>query len=108
MFRISHVITTHRQHDRRCLAEIRELFESAFPDYASEPDYIPRKLTEQASKGIPAILLAAHGDDDRVLASPWPIISSRSNTRTSTSSSPAANVGGEAKAVLYTRRFART
>jgi acetoin utilization deacetylase AcuC-like enzyme/ribosomal protein S18 acetylase RimI-like enzyme len=67
MFRISHIIGVHRQHDRRCLEEIRELFEAAFPDYASDPEYIPRKLNEQAARGIPAILLAAHGDGDRVI-----------------------------------------
>jgi len=66
MFRISHVIGTHRQHDRRCLSEVRELFEAAFPDFASQPDYIPRKLIDQSSRGIPAILLAAHGEGDRV------------------------------------------
>ncbi len=32
MFRISHIIGVHRQHDRRCLEEIHELFEAAFPD----------------------------------------------------------------------------
>ena len=67
MFRISHIIGVHREADRRSLDEIRELFNSAFPDYADDPDYIPRKLNEQAARGIPAILLAAHGDADRVI-----------------------------------------
>ena len=67
MFRISHVSGTHREHDRDRLAEIRELFESAFPDFASQPDYIPKKLVDQASRGIPAVLLAAHGEGDRVI-----------------------------------------
>jgi acetoin utilization deacetylase AcuC-like enzyme/GNAT superfamily N-acetyltransferase len=67
MFRISHVIGPHREHDRNRIAEIRELFEAAFPDYASEPDYIPQKLSDQASRGIPSVLLAAHGEGDRVI-----------------------------------------
>ncbi len=67
MFRISHVIGLHREHDRHRIAEVRELFEAAFPDYASQPDYIPLKLSEQASRGIPAVLLAAHGEGDRVI-----------------------------------------
>ena len=67
MFRISHIIGVHRQHDRRCLEEIRELFEAAFPTYADDPEYISRKLNEQSGRGIPAILLAAHGEGDRVI-----------------------------------------
>ncbi len=67
MFRISHIIGVHRQHDRRCLEEIRELFELAFPSYADDPEYITRKLNEQSARGIPAILLAAHGEGDRVI-----------------------------------------
>jgi acetoin utilization deacetylase AcuC-like enzyme/GNAT superfamily N-acetyltransferase len=67
MFRLSHVMGAHHQHDRRCLEEVRELFESAFPDFVSQPDYIPRKLVEQSARGIPAILLVAHGDADRVI-----------------------------------------
>jgi acetoin utilization deacetylase AcuC-like enzyme/GNAT superfamily N-acetyltransferase len=67
MFRISHVIGPHREHDRNRIAEIRELFEAAFPDYASEPEYIPQKLSDQASRGIPSVLLAAHGEGDRVI-----------------------------------------
>ena len=67
MFRISHIIGVHREADRRSLEQIRELFGAAFPDYADDPDYIPRKLNEQAARGIPAILLAAHGDADRVI-----------------------------------------
>jgi acetoin utilization deacetylase AcuC-like enzyme/ribosomal protein S18 acetylase RimI-like enzyme len=67
MFRISHIMGVHRQHDRRCIEEVRELFESAFPDFASQPDYIPRKLIEQSARGVPAILLVAHGDADRVI-----------------------------------------
>jgi acetoin utilization deacetylase AcuC-like enzyme/ribosomal protein S18 acetylase RimI-like enzyme len=67
MFRISHVIGTHREHDRRCLEEIRELFLSAFPDFADQPDYITRKLHDASSRGIPAVLIAAHGEGDRVV-----------------------------------------
>jgi acetoin utilization deacetylase AcuC-like enzyme/GNAT superfamily N-acetyltransferase len=67
MFRISHIIGVHRESDRRSLEEIRELFAAAFPDYADDPEYIPRKLNEQAARGIPAILLAAHGEADRVI-----------------------------------------
>ena len=110
MFRISHIIGVHRQHDRRCLEEIRELFESAFPDYADDPEYIPRKLNEQASRGIPAILLAAHGEGDRVIgfAAAWPTTSRRSTTPTSISSSPAPSGGAEARAARSSRRSART
>jgi acetoin utilization deacetylase AcuC-like enzyme/GNAT superfamily N-acetyltransferase len=67
MFRLSHVMGVHHQHDRRCLEEVRELFEAAFPDFVSQPTYIRRKLTEQSARGIPAILLVAHGDADRVI-----------------------------------------
>ena len=67
MFRISHIIGVHRQHDQRCLEEIRDLFIAAFPDYVDDPDYIARKLNEQSARGVPAILLAAHGDADRVI-----------------------------------------
>ncbi len=66
MFRISYVMGAHREHDRHTLAEVRELFEAAFPEYATEPDYIPRKLVDQATRGIPAVLLASHGEGDRV------------------------------------------
>ena len=67
MFRISHVIGTHREYDLRCLAEIQVLFEAAFPDLADDPDYIPRKLVEQTSRGYPCILLAAHDSGDHVV-----------------------------------------
>jgi len=36
MFRISHVIGTHRELDRQSLDDIQALFEAAFPDLASE------------------------------------------------------------------------
>lgn len=67
MFRISHVIGLHSEYDRRCMAEIQELFRNAFPDLADDPDHIPRKLVEQTARGYPSILLAAHGDGDRIL-----------------------------------------
>ena len=66
MFRISHVIGTHSDPDRRCLAQIQALFEAAFPDLAGDPDYIPRKLVDQTARGYPCILLAAHGPGDQV------------------------------------------
>jgi len=58
---------THRDFDLRRIEEIRKLFEDAFPDLADDPDYIPRKLVEQTSRGYPSILLAAHGPGDRVV-----------------------------------------
>ncbi|HEV3163299.1 MAG TPA: GNAT family N-acetyltransferase, partial [Isosphaeraceae bacterium] len=67
MFRISHVFGTHREYDRRCLAQIQELFEAAFPDLADDHTYISRKLEDQAARGYPSILLVAHGDADRVI-----------------------------------------
>src|SRR4051812_12735214 len=69
MFRISHVLGAHRQHDRRCLAEIQVLFESAFPDLAvdGEGGYIAQKLASASTRGYPSILLAAHGSGDRVI-----------------------------------------
>ncbi len=67
MFRISQVIGTHRDHDLRSLADIQRLFEAAFPDLADDPDYIPRKLVEQTSRGYPCLLLAAHGPGERVV-----------------------------------------
>ncbi len=67
MFRISHVMGTHRGYDRRCLEDIQLLFEKAFPDLAQDADYIPSKLVDQSARGYPCILLAAHGEGDRVL-----------------------------------------
>ena len=67
MFRISHVLGSHREHDRRCIAEIQVLFEAAFPDLARDGDYVARKFLDQSSRGYPSILLAAHGAGDRVV-----------------------------------------
>ncbi len=67
MFRIAHVFGTHREHDRRCLAQVQALFESAFPDLDYEPDYIARKLVDQAARGVPVVLLVAIGTGDHVL-----------------------------------------
>src|SRR4051794_291689 len=67
MFRISHVLGAHREHDRRRLVEIQALFEAAFPDLASDHDYIARKLTSAPASGFPSILLAAHGAGDRII-----------------------------------------
>ncbi len=67
MFRISHLIGIHSEHDRRSLAEIRRLLESAFPHMGDDPEYLTRKLHEQPPRGYPTILLVAHGADDRVL-----------------------------------------
>lgn len=67
MFRISYVIGTHREADRRSLAEIDRLFAAAFPEVADDPNYsIARKLDDQTSRGTPCILLAAHGSNDRI------------------------------------------
>lgn len=67
MFRISHVFGTHREYDRRCIAEMQALLEQAFPYLASKPDYIARKLNDQAAAGYPVIILAAHGPGDRII-----------------------------------------
>ncbi len=67
MFRISHVLGTHREHDRRCIAEVQALLVAAFPDLADVPDYVERKLAEQTTRVYPTVLLAAHGPGDRVL-----------------------------------------
>src|SRR5437764_483882 len=68
MFRISHVIGTHREQDRRCLAQIQGLFAAAFPELAAEDeDYVERKLVDQTARGYPCILLVAHGPGDRVI-----------------------------------------
>ena len=67
MFRISHIMGTHRDVDLRRIDEIRVLFEAAFPDFADDPDYIARKLADQTARGYPCILLAAHGAGDRVV-----------------------------------------
>ena len=66
MFRISHVLGTHREHDRRCIAEVQALLVAAFPDLADVPDYVERKLAEQTTRNYPTVLLTAHGPDDRV------------------------------------------
>ena len=67
MFRISHVLGTHREHDRRCIAEVQALLVAAFPDIAEQPDYVERKLSAQTTRTYPTILLAAHGPGDRVM-----------------------------------------
>ncbi|GAC1468881.1 MAG: hypothetical protein NVSMB9_12020 [Isosphaeraceae bacterium] len=66
MFRISHVLGAHREHDRRYIAEVHSLLAATFPDLAQEPDYVSRKLLDQASRGTPAILLIAHGAGEHV------------------------------------------
>ncbi len=67
MFRISHILGTHRDHDRRTIAEIQELLVAAFPDLADDPDYVSRKVAGQTTRVYPTILLAAHGPGDAVL-----------------------------------------
>ena len=67
MFRISHILGTHRDHDVRTIAEIQELLVAAFPDLGDEPDYVARKVAGQTSRVYPTILLAAHGPGDAVL-----------------------------------------
>src|SRR3954468_2099228 len=66
MFRISHVLGAHREHDRRRIAEVHALLSASFPDLAKEPEYIARKLTDQASRGVPSVLLIAHGVGEHV------------------------------------------
>ena len=67
MFRISHVLGTHREHDRRCIAEVQALLVAAFPDLADVPDYVERKLAEQTTRVYPTVLLTAHGPGDQVI-----------------------------------------
>lgn len=66
MFRISHVLGAHREHDRRRIAEVHALLTASFPYLAKEPEYIARKLTDQTARGVPAILLIAHGVGEHV------------------------------------------
>jgi acetoin utilization deacetylase AcuC-like enzyme/ribosomal protein S18 acetylase RimI-like enzyme len=66
MFRISHVLGAHREHDRRYIAEVHALLTTSFPDLAKEPDYIARKLVDQTARGVPAILLIAHDAGEHV------------------------------------------
>ncbi len=66
MFRISHVLGAHREHDRRRIAEVHALLSASFPSQAKEPEYIARKLTDQTARGVPAILLIAYGVGDHV------------------------------------------
>ena len=67
MFRISHVLGVHREHDRRALAQMQALLASAFPDLADDENYIERKLVNSTSRGYPVTLLAAHGEGEDVL-----------------------------------------
>ncbi len=67
MFRISHVLGTHREHDRRCIAEVQSLLVTAFADLADVPDYVESRVAGQAARAYPTILLAAHGPGDRVM-----------------------------------------
>ncbi len=95
MFRISHIIGVHRQHDRRCLEEIRELFEAAFPDYAERPRVHRPQAQRAVRPGHPRHPTGgARRRATASSASRWPITSSRSTTPTSTSSSPRAERRG--------------
>lgn len=67
MFRISHVVGSRSELDRRNLVEIRRLLESAFPHMADDPGYLDRKLDEQTTRGYPCVLLVAQGAQDRVV-----------------------------------------
>jgi acetoin utilization deacetylase AcuC-like enzyme/ribosomal protein S18 acetylase RimI-like enzyme len=67
MFRFSHVLGTHRQYDRRCLAEVQELLTTAFPALAREGNYVADKLSATSARGYPTVLLVAHGPGDRVI-----------------------------------------
>jgi acetoin utilization deacetylase AcuC-like enzyme/ribosomal protein S18 acetylase RimI-like enzyme len=67
MFRISHVISTHRESDRRLLDGVNALFKDAFPDLAADEGYIERKLVEQTARGYPCILLVAEGPGDHII-----------------------------------------
>lgn len=67
MFRISHVLGTHRDHDRRAIAAIQDLLAAAFPDLADDADYVARKVGAQTTRTYPTVLLAAHGPGDRIL-----------------------------------------
>jgi len=67
MFRISHVLGVHGEHDRRCVAEMQSMLAAAFPDIAEDGDYIARKLNSPETRGYPVILLAAHGSNDRII-----------------------------------------
>ena len=53
MFRISHVLGVHREHDRRCVAEMQSMLAAAFPDLAEDGDYIARKLNSPRRGAIP-------------------------------------------------------
>jgi acetoin utilization deacetylase AcuC-like enzyme/ribosomal protein S18 acetylase RimI-like enzyme len=66
MFRISHVLGAHREHDRRQIAAAHTLLSHSFPELAEQPDYIARKLFDQTARGFPAILLVAHDASDHV------------------------------------------
>ena len=66
MFRISYVLGAHREHDRRRIGEVHTLLTASFPYLADEPDYIARKLTDQTARGVPAVLLIAHGEGEHV------------------------------------------
>ncbi len=95
MFRISHVLgAPSPEHDRRRIAEVHTLLSASFPYLAKQPDYIARKLTDQTARGVPAILLIAHGNGARGWpVSPWPTTSRRSGSPTSILSSPSPNNG---------------
>lgn len=67
MFRISHVLGAHREHDRRAIAQVHALLATEFSDAAKDQDYITRKLVDQTARGVPAILLIAHGAGDQIV-----------------------------------------
>ena len=109
MFRISHVLGAHREHDRRCLAEVQGCFDAAFPDLADDPDYIARKLADQTARGYPGDPPGRpRAGRPRRSGSPWPTTSSRSATPTSTSSSPRPSSAAAGSAGPCTRPSART
>jgi acetoin utilization deacetylase AcuC-like enzyme/ribosomal protein S18 acetylase RimI-like enzyme len=66
MFRITHVLGAHREHDRRYIAEAHALLAASFPDTAKDSEYIAKKLVGQTARGYPAILLIAHDSETHV------------------------------------------
>ncbi len=53
MFRISHVLGVHGEHDRRCVAQMQSMLAAAFPDIAEDGDYIAASSTRPRRGAIP-------------------------------------------------------
>ena len=67
MFRISHVLGTHREHDRRASPRSRPCSSPPSPTSPTSPTTSSASSPQQTTRTYPTILLTAHGPGDKVM-----------------------------------------